>query len=44
MQRLRRATIVIVLTGVSASYARGGMHGGGMHAPMAPANPTVPPR
>jgi hypothetical protein len=43
MQKLVVATIVIVLTGISASHARGGMHGGGMHALMAPANPTVPP-
>src|SRR5437899_2681749 len=49
MRKLIVTTLVILLAGVSASYARGGgMHGGGMHVggmqgPMAPANPTVPP-
>jgi hypothetical protein len=53
MRKLLMATLVILLTGPSASYARGGMHGGGMHMGgmreggmqglMAPANPTVPP-
>jgi hypothetical protein len=44
MQKLIVATIVFVLAGVSASYARGGMHGSGMmHGLTAPANPTVPP-
>ena len=44
------ATLVFLLAGLSASYARGGMHGGGMgmrggemQGLMAPANPTVPP-
>ena len=47
------AILLILLAGLSASYARGGMHGGGMHMGgmrggemqglMAPANPTVPP-
>jgi hypothetical protein len=46
MRKLIMATIVFVLAGLSASYARGGMHEGGMagmHTLMAPANPTVPP-
>jgi hypothetical protein len=34
---------LLVLAGTSAGYARGGMHGGGMGALMAPASPTVPP-
>ena len=54
MRKLIVTTLVILLAGVSASYARGGgmhgggmhmggMHGGGMQGLMAPANPTVPP-
>ena len=53
MRKLIIPTLVILLGGLSASYARGGMHGGGMHGGgmhgtamrglMAPANPTVPP-
>jgi hypothetical protein len=43
MRKLILATVVLVLAGFSASYARGGMHGSGMHGLMAPANPTVPP-
>jgi hypothetical protein len=48
MRKLIIATLVFLLAGLSASYARGGMHGGGMpgvgmHGLMAPANPTVPP-
>jgi len=53
MRKLIMATVVFSLAGLSASYARGGMHGGGMHGmgmhgmgmqgQMAPANPTVPP-
>ena len=48
MRKLIIATMIFVLAGLSASYARGGMHGGGMHGPgshalMGPANPTVPP-
>jgi hypothetical protein len=43
MQKLIITTLVILLAGPAASYARGGMHGGGMHGLMAPANPTVPP-
>ena len=31
MRKLIIATLVILLAGLSASYARGGMHGGGMH-------------
>ncbi|KJC56692.1 hypothetical protein UP10_32545 [Bradyrhizobium sp. LTSPM299] len=52
MRKLIMATFVVLLTGLSASYARGG-HGGGMHEEgmreegmqslLAPANPTVPP-
>jgi hypothetical protein len=43
MRKLIIATIVFVLAGFSAAYARGGMHGSGMHGLMAPANPSVPP-
>jgi hypothetical protein len=43
MRKLIVATIVFVLAGLPASYARGGMHGSGMHGLMSPANPTVPP-
>ena len=43
MRKLVIATLVFLLAGLSASYARGGMHESGMHALMAPANPTVPP-
>jgi len=48
MRKLIIATMIFVLAGLSASYARGGMHGGSMqalgsHALMSPANPTVPP-
>jgi hypothetical protein len=31
MRKLIIATLVFFLAGLSASYARGGMHGGGMH-------------
>ena len=43
MRKLIIATTVFVLAGLPAAYARGGMHGFGAHALMAPANPTVPP-
>jgi hypothetical protein len=48
MRKLIIATVVFSLAGLSAGYARGGMHGSGMHgsgmhALMAPADPTVPP-
>jgi hypothetical protein len=48
MRKLIIATLVFSFAGLSASYARGGMHGGGMHGMgmqglTAPANPTVPP-
>jgi len=53
MQKLIVTTLVILLAGPAAGYARGGMHGGAMHGMgmhglgmqslMAPANPTVPP-
>ena len=43
MRKLITATMIFVLAGLPASYARGGMHGLGSHALMGPANPTVPP-
>jgi hypothetical protein len=43
MRKLIISTILFVLLGISASYARGGMHSSGAHGLMAPANPTVPP-
>ena len=43
MRKLIIATVVFSLAGLSAGYARGGMHGSGMRGLMAPANPTVPP-
>jgi hypothetical protein len=48
MRKLIIATVVFSLAGLSAGYARGGMHGSGMHGSgmqglMAPANPTAPP-
>ena len=53
MRKLIITPLVFLLAGISASYARGGMHGGGVHGGgmhgggmqglMAPANPTVPP-
>src|SRR5260221_14205271 len=43
MRKLVVATMVLILAGISASYARGGMHGSGMHGLMAPANTAVPP-
>ena len=48
MRKLIIATVMFSLAGLSAGYARGGMHGSGMHgsgmhALMAPADPTVPP-
>ena len=48
MRKLIIATLVFLLAGLSASYGRGGMHGGGMRGGemqglMAPANPAVPP-
>jgi hypothetical protein len=48
MRKLIIAAVVFSLAGISAGYARGGMHGSGMHesgmhALMAPADPTVPP-
>ncbi len=43
MRKLIMATVVFSLVGLSAGYARGGMHGSGMHGLMAPANPAVPP-
>ena len=43
MRKLIVVTAVFVLAGLSASYARGGMHGLGAQGLAAPANPTVPP-
>jgi hypothetical protein len=43
MRKLIMTTLVFVLAGLSASYARGGMHSLGAQGLMAPANPTVPP-
>ena len=43
MRKLIIATLVFLLGGLSASYARGGMHSFGTPGLMAPANPTVPP-
>lgn len=43
MRKFIIATAVFMLAGPSVADARGGMHGSGMHALMAPANPTVPP-
>jgi hypothetical protein len=43
MRKLIVATMVFFIAGLPASFARGGMHGSGMHDLMAPANPTVPP-
>jgi hypothetical protein len=41
MDRLIVTTAVLLLAGLSAGHARGGMHG--MAQLSAPANPTVPP-
>ena len=43
MPKLIIATVVFVLAGLPASYARDGMHEAGENSLMAPANPTVPP-
>jgi hypothetical protein len=43
MRKLMVTTLVFVLAGLSASYARGGMHSPAAQGLMAPANPTVPP-
>ena len=43
MRKLIVAITIFVLAGLSASHARGGMHGLGSHSLMGPANPTVPP-
>jgi hypothetical protein len=48
MRKLIVVTMVFFIAGLPASFARGGMHGSGMHSPgmlglMAPANPAVPP-
>lgn len=42
MRKLVVATMVFILAGLPASYARGGMHGSGMRGLMAPANPAMP--
>lgn len=43
MRKLIIITTLLVLAGISTSYARGGMHDSGAGALMAPANPAVPP-
>ncbi len=43
MRKLIIITALLILGGISTSYARGGMHGGAAGALMAPANPAVPP-
>ena len=43
IRKLIITTVILVLAGGSASYARGGMHGLGEQRLMAPANPAVPP-
>jgi len=43
MRKLIITTAIFLLAGLSTAYARGGMHGHGASALMAPANPTVPP-
>ena len=43
MRKLIIAAVMLVLAGLPASHARGGMHGAGARGLMAPANPTVPP-
>lgn len=43
MRKLIIITALLILGGISTSYARGGMHGGVAGALMAPANPAVPP-
>ena len=43
MRKLITITALLILAGISTSYARGGMHGSGAGALMAPANPAVPP-
>jgi len=42
MRKLVIATMVFVLAGNSATYARGGMHGSGMHGLMAPRESNRP--
>jgi hypothetical protein len=43
MRKLIIMTLLFTLAGLSASQARGGMHGHGASGLMAPANPSVPP-
>lgn len=43
MRKLIIITALLILGAISTSYARGGMHGSGAGALMAPANPSVPP-
>ncbi len=43
MRTLIVVSSMLVLAGIPAGYARGGMHGGSHSAMMAPANPSVPP-
>ena len=43
MRKLIIITALLILGGISTSYARGGMHGSGQSGLTAPANPAVPP-
>jgi hypothetical protein len=43
MRKLIVLTAMFLLAGLSAGYARGGMHGHAASGLMAPANPSVPP-
>ncbi len=43
MRKLIVITALLILGGISTSYARGGMHGSAAGALTAPANPAVPP-
>jgi hypothetical protein len=43
MRKLIITTAMVLLAGLSAAHARGGMHGHGTSGLMAPANPSVPP-
>jgi hypothetical protein len=43
VHKLIITTTLLIVAGISSSYARGGMHGTGESRLMAPANPAVPP-
>jgi hypothetical protein len=43
MRKLIVLTAMVLLAGLSAGHARGGMHGHATSGLMAPANPSVPP-